>query len=75
MGGAELNLGSLGVEKTLEYKVVERRPEIEILPIENVFPDPDAADVDQAKGVYVVSFTTLEDLKAQSKEVPGLHQH
>lgn len=67
VGGAELNLGSLGVEKTLEYKVVERRPEIEILPIENVFPDPDAADVDQAKGVYVVSFTTLEDLKAQSK--------
>lgn len=67
VGGAELNLGSLGVEKTLEYRVVERRPEIEVLPIENVFPDPDAADVDQARGIYVISFTTLEDLKAQSK--------
>jgi hypothetical protein len=67
IGGAPLNLGSLGVEKTLEYRVVERRPEIEVLPIENVFPDPDAVDVDQARGIYVVSFTTLEDLKAQAK--------
>lgn len=65
--GIPLPFSTTEYERSLEYKVVERRPEIEVLPIENVFPDPDCADQEDARGWYVVKYTTLEDLKAQSK--------
>lgn len=65
--GVPLPFSTTEYEKKLEYKVVERRPEIEVLPIENVFPDPDCPDQENARGVYVVKYTTLEDLQAQSK--------
>lgn len=53
-------------DKKLEYKVIERRPEIETLPIEDVYPDPDARNEEAAAGIYVTSSIPLEDLKELS---------
>lgn len=51
-------------EEKREYKVVERRPEIEVLDILDVFPDPESRNEADARGVFVRSWMSLEDVKA-----------
>lgn len=53
-------------EKKLTYKVTERRPEIDVLPIEDVYPDPDARREETGEGVYIPSSISLEELKELS---------
>lgn len=53
--------------KKLEYKVIERRPEIEILPIEDVYPDPDARTEESSEGFFIASSISLSALEEQSK--------
>jgi len=50
-------------EEKREYKVVERRPEIEVLDILDVFPDPESRNENDARGVFVRSWMTLDDIK------------
>ena len=58
-------LGSkiVGWEETKEYKVVERRPEVEVLDIRNVYPDPSANMQDQGEGVFVRTWIDKDYLK------------
>lgn len=53
-------------EITKTYKVVERRPEIEVLPIEDVYPDPAAKDEENMRGVYVMSSISKAEMKELS---------
>jgi hypothetical protein len=50
-------------EVTKEYQVVERRPEIEVLDILDVFPDPEARTEKDAKGLFVRSWMDIEEAK------------
>lgn len=54
-------------EETREYKVVERRPEIEVLDILDVFPDPESRNESDARGVFVRSWMSIEDVRAGGK--------
>jgi len=49
--------------ETKSYKVTERRPEIEVLDILDVFPDPDAQDDETSKGIFVRSWMNKDDLR------------
>ena len=51
-------------EEKREYKVVERRPEVEVLDILDVFPDPESRKESDARGVFVRSWMSIEDIKA-----------
>src|SRR3972149_11894125 len=51
-------------EEKREYKVVERRPEVEVLDILDVFPDPESRNESDARGVFVRSWMSIEDIKA-----------
>jgi hypothetical protein len=52
--------------KKLSYKVTEQRPEVEVLNIEDVYPDPDARNEQNSQGVYIATSISLEDLKELS---------
>jgi hypothetical protein len=52
--------------KELNYKVTERRPEVEVLPIEDVYPDPDARTEDACEGIFVASTINKNELKELS---------
>lgn len=49
--------------ETKSYKVVERRPEIEVIDVLDVFPDPDAQDEETSKGIFVRSWIQKDDLR------------
>ena len=53
--------------ETKEFKVVERRPEIEVLDILDVFPDPEARCEDDAQGLFVRSWMSVTDVKNLGK--------
>ena len=50
-----------------EYKVVERRPEVEVLDIMDVYPDPDARSEKDTEGVFVQTWIDINDLKEMGK--------
>lgn len=54
-------------EEKREYKVVERRPEVEVLDILDVFPDPDARTEKDSNGVFVQTWMDLPDVKSLGK--------
>lgn len=49
-----------------ELKVVERRPEITVLPIDAVYPAPDQIEVEDGTGIYYTDSMSLDDLKELS---------
>lgn len=57
-------------EEEKEYKVVEKRPEFDVLDLLDVFPDPDARN-DRAgyngKAIWVRTFMDIEELKELGK--------
>lgn len=53
------------VQKTL--KVVERRPELTVLPIESVYPASDQVEVGDGEGIFYSDSISFEDLKALSQ--------
>jgi hypothetical protein len=61
--GTVIKENNLTWERKLVYKAVERRPCLEVLDIDTVYPDPDAADLDNATGVYVRSRISLDEFK------------
>lgn len=50
-------------KETKEYKVTERRPEVEVLDILDVYPDPAAQNDSDGRGVFVRSWVDKEDLR------------
>lgn len=53
--------------KKKSYEVTERRPEMEVLPIEDVYPDPYARSEAYSEGVYISSTISLSELESMSK--------
>jgi len=49
--------------ETKEYKVIERRPEVEVLDILDVYPDPSAQNDVDGRGVFIRSWIDKEDLR------------
>lgn len=61
-------LGSkLKWEEKKEYKVVERRPEVEVLDILDVFPDPEARNEKDSMGLFIRSWMDMDEFKAMGK--------
>lgn len=54
-------------EEKHEYKVTSRRPELEVLDVLDVFPDPDARTEDDTIGLFVQSWMELDDIKEMGK--------
>lgn len=50
-------------EEKREYKIVERRPEISVLDILDVFPEPDSLNEKTAEGVFIRSWISLEEFR------------
>lgn len=67
VNGIVIDPNHLRWEEKREYKVVERRPEVDVLDILDVFPDPESRTEHDARGVFVRSWMTLEDVKAMGK--------
>jgi len=64
VGGVELSNDIVEWEERKEYKVIERRPEIEVVDVLDVFPDSEAETVDdEDKGVMIQSWMSLEMFK------------
>lgn len=53
----------VGWNETKSYKVIERRPEIDVLDILDVFPDPDAFKEDDGKGVFLRSYMDYDTVR------------
>lgn len=73
----------VGWHEKKEYKVVERRPELDLLDILDVFPDPNAMNEKDGKGLFIRSWIEKEELKDLGKgkypvydntEDPGLDE-
>jgi hypothetical protein len=54
-------------EEKKEYVVTERRPELEILDVLDVYPDPMAQDEDQGKAVWIRTWADVDELKEMGK--------
>lgn len=54
-------------EEKKEYVVTERRPELEILDVLDVYPDPMAQDEDAGKSVWIRAWADLDDVKEQGR--------
>lgn len=66
--GFSLGLNRItGWEEKKEYKVVERRPEVDVLDILDVFPDPTAPVVKDGRGVFIRSWISMDELKKMGK--------
>jgi len=64
INGLLINPDNIRWEEKREYKVVERRPEVEVLDILDVFPDPESRNESDARGVFVRSWMSIDDVKA-----------
>ena len=65
--GITIKKGALSWEKKLSYKVIERRPEVDVLDVNDVFPDPNGIDEESATGIFVRSEMDIDELKEMGK--------
>jgi hypothetical protein len=65
--GFKLGQRVVGWEEKKEYKVVERRPQMDVIDILDVYPDPRAKDEQDGKGVFIRSFISKDDFKQLCK--------
>lgn len=62
--GFEVSNDIVDWEETKEYKIVERRPEVEVVDILDVFPNPEAeTETDEGRGFFIRTWMSLEDFK------------
>lgn len=54
-------------EETKSYEVTERRPEIDILDVLDVYPDPMAKSEDEGKAIWIRTWADLDELKELSQ--------
>lgn len=67
VNGIVIDPNHLRWEEKREYKVVERRPEIEVLDILDVYPDPESRTESDSRGIFVRSWMSMDELKAMGK--------
>lgn len=65
--GFKLGSRITGWEETKEYKVIEKRPEVDVLDILDVFPDPEARNEKEGSGIFLRSWMNVNDLKQMGK--------
>lgn len=65
--GYTLGKRVVGWKETKEYKVVERRPQLDVLDILDVYPDPRARDEQEGKGIFLRTFISKDDYKQMCK--------
>src|SRR5579864_773312 len=65
--GFKLGSKIVGWHEKKEYKVVERRPELDVLDILDVFPDPNAKNEKDGRGIFIRSYIDAEELKELGK--------
>lgn len=53
----------LGWKETKTFEVVERRPEIEVLDVLDVFPDPEARTEKDSRAIWVRSWMSIDEVK------------
>lgn len=61
--GIKLPAKITGWKEEKKYKVTERRPEIDVLDVLDVFPDPSAANEREGEGVFIRTWMSAEDLR------------
>lgn len=63
------NIGSriTSWKETKEYKIVERRPEVDVVDILDVYPEPYAPNEHEARGIFVRTWMDVEDVKAMGR--------
>jgi hypothetical protein len=61
--GIVIGKNELSWDKKLEYAVTERRPEVEVLDIADVYPDPTARTVGEGRGIFVRSVMSRSDVQ------------
>lgn len=61
--GVPLKAKIVGWKEEKKFKVVERRPEIDLLDVLDVFPDPDAANERDGEGVFIRTWMSMDDLR------------
>ncbi len=65
--GFKLGSRIVGWKEEKVFKITERRPEVDVLDILDVFPQPDAANEKEAEGVFLRSWISSSDLQIMSK--------
>lgn len=65
--GYTLGKRVIGWEEKKEYKVTERRPQLDVLDILDVYPDPRAHDEQDGKGIFIRTFISKDDFKQMCK--------
>lgn len=65
--GFQLGSRITGWEEEKSYKVIEKRPEIDVLDILDVFPDPEARNEKEGQGVFIRSWMNINDVKEMGK--------
>lgn len=64
--GLQMPTGPFGPElqwqTTRTYKVIERRPEVDVLDIADVYPDPEARNDQEGTGIFVVTRKPLSEV-------------
>lgn len=62
--GVEVSNDIVDWEETKEYKIIERRPEVEVVDVLDVYPNPGAEnETEPDKGFFIRSWMSLEDFK------------
>ena len=65
--GFKLGSRITGWKEERVYKTTERRPEVDVLDILDVFPQPDAPNEKEAEGVFLRSWISFQELQQMSK--------
>lgn len=65
--GFKLGSRITGWEETKSYKVIEKRPEVDVMDILDVFPDPEARNEKEGSGIFLRSWININDLKQMGK--------
>lgn len=50
-------------KETKEFKTVERRPEIDVIDVLDVFPEPDSVNEKNCSGIFIRSWLPIDELK------------
>jgi len=54
-------------EEKKEYKVIERRPEIDVIDILDVYPDPNSSNEKDAQGLFIRSWMDFDDVQTMGR--------
>lgn len=60
--GIPLGAPELTWETTRAYEVIERRPEVDVLDIADVFPDPEARNDSEGTGIFIVTRKPMSEV-------------